>query len=60
MNKKGLQRLILFKPKQNKTIIENKLNVDILQVYKYTDAGKYETQATLHYSGTKRLLTYWL
>ena len=31
-----------------------------IQLYKYTDAGKYETLTTLHCSGTKHLLTSWL
>ena len=31
-----------------------------IQLYKYKDAGKYETLATLRCSGTKRLLTSWL
>ena len=31
-----------------------------IQLYKYTDAGKYETLTTLCCSGTKRLLTSWL
>ena len=34
--------------------------IAMIQLYKYTDAGKCETLTDLHYSGTKRLFTSWL
>ena len=34
--------------------------IAMIQLYKYTDAGKSETLTTLRCSGTKRLLTSWL
>ena len=34
--------------------------IAMIQIYKYTNIGKYETLTTLRCSGTKRLLTSWL
>ena len=34
--------------------------IAMIQLYEYTDAGKYETLTTLCCSGTERLLTSWL
>ena len=57
-----LQGLILTE--QRRDVADNGTNwlccIVTIQLYKYTDAGKYETLTTLHCSGTKHLLPSWL